>query len=68
MFLGADISIGNMFLKLLAATLGNIVGGGMFVGGIYWYVFDSMLSLQQLKGRIRTNFNTQRASMILRRA
>lgn len=23
---------------LVPATLGNIVGGGLFVGGLYWYL------------------------------
>jgi formate/nitrite transporter FocA (FNT family) len=43
MMLGADISIKELLLEaLLPATLGNIVGGGILVGGIYWYVYDSM--------------------------
>lgn len=66
MFLGADITVGNMFLKLLAATMGNIIGGGFFVGAVYWYVFDSMQSVQHLKSRIRTGLNPRRASMALR--
>mmetsp|Transcript_21271 Transcript_21271/g.43605 ORF Transcript_21271/g.43605 Transcript_21271/m.43605 type:complete len:385 (+) Transcript_21271:155-1309(+) len=61
MFLGADVTVGNMFLKLLAATMGNIVGGGFFVGAVYWYVFDSMQSVQQLKSRIRTGLRTSLA-------
>ncbi|CAJ1950013.1 unnamed protein product [Cylindrotheca closterium] len=44
MMLGADISIKKLLLEaLLPATLGNIVGGGLLVGGIYWYVFDSKM-------------------------
>ena len=43
MMLGADISISHMlFRALLPATLGNIVGGGIMVGAVYWYVYDSM--------------------------
>ena len=45
MMYGADISVVRLlFLALLPATLGNIVGGGIFVGAVYWYVFDSMES------------------------
>ena len=44
MMLGADISVNKLlFEALLPATLGNIVGGGLLVGGIYWYVFDSKM-------------------------
>jgi formate/nitrite transporter FocA (FNT family) len=31
------LTIGNLFIKnLLPVTLGNIVGGSLFVGMIYW--------------------------------
>jgi len=54
MMYGADISIYHLIFKaLLPATLGNIVGGGFFVGAIYWYVFDSMTSGIQVFSRIR---------------
>ena len=66
MFLGADITVGNMFLKLLAATMGNVLGGGFFVGAVYWYVFDSMQSVHHLKAKIRSGLNPKRASMMLR--
>ena len=53
MLYGADISVYHLFFKaLLPATLGNIVGGGIFVGAVYWYVFDSMTSGIQLVARI----------------
>lgn len=43
MMYGADISIYRLlFQALLPATLGNIIGGGFFIGFVYWYVFDSM--------------------------
>jgi formate/nitrite transporter len=43
MMYGADISISRMLVHvLLPATLGNIVGGGLCIGAVYWYVFDSM--------------------------
>lgn len=41
-FHGADISWGSFLIdNLLPATLGNIVGGGLFTGGLYWFVYDS---------------------------
>ncbi|CAF3715360.1 unnamed protein product [Adineta steineri] len=40
MLLGANLSIGNYILNvLLPVTLGNILGGGIFVGFIYWYLY-----------------------------
>lgn len=54
MMLGADISVFDMlFNALLPATLGNIVGGGILVGAVYWYVYDSMASSKQLLVGIR---------------
>lgn len=54
MMLGADISVVRLlFLDLLPATLGNIVGGGVLVGAVYWYVYDSMASNKQLHVGIR---------------
>eukprot|EP00934_Nitzschia_sp_Nitz4_P004688 Nitzschia sp. Nitz4//scaffold63_size106090//95818//96738//NITZ4_004415-RA/size106090-processed-gene-0.135-mRNA-1//1//CDS//3329556050//4678//frame0 len=45
MMYGADISISELLLQaLLPATLGNAVGGGILVGAVYWYVYDSMAS------------------------
>lgn len=36
----ANLNWGSFFTKnLLPVTLGNIVGGGIFVGAIYWYVY-----------------------------
>ena len=67
MLLGADISIGNMFFKLVAATLGNVLGGGIFVGAVYWYCFEEMSHSQHLKRKIRVGASTRkRASTILR--
>lgn len=38
---GFDLSLADMFLKnLIPATIGNIIGGAIFVGGFYWYLFD----------------------------
>ncbi|CAF1074646.1 unnamed protein product [Rotaria sordida] len=40
MILGADLSIGNYILHvLIPVTLGNIIGGGGFVGFVYWYLY-----------------------------
>jgi len=40
-FHGADISWFDFIVKnLIPATLGNIVGGALFVGTAYWYVYD----------------------------
>jgi formate/nitrite transporter len=58
MMLGADVSIFDLFFGILApATLGNIVGGGIFVGAVYWYVFDSMESFNAIRVRIRQGWN-----------
>ena len=40
MFLGAHLSIGRYILHvLIPVTLGNIIGGGVFVGVVYWYLY-----------------------------
>ncbi|CAF4916006.1 unnamed protein product [Rotaria sp. Silwood1] len=39
MILGANLSIGKYILHvLIPVTLGNIIGGGIFVGFAYWYL------------------------------
>ena len=39
MLLGTPVSAAELFAgNLVPATLGNIVGGGLFVGGLYWYL------------------------------
>ena len=54
MMFGADISITHLLFKaLLPATLGNIVGGGVFIGAVYWYVFDDIGSSMYIFSRIR---------------
>jgi formate/nitrite transporter len=54
MMFGADISISHLlFHALLPATLGNIIGGGICIGAVYWYVFDSMGNSIYLLSRIR---------------
>jgi hypothetical protein len=53
MMLGADISITRLlFQALLPATLGNLVGGGLLIGAVYWYVFDSMDTIIHFRERI----------------
>ncbi|PKQ63993.1 formate transporter [Labilibaculum filiforme] len=40
-FHGAEITWIDFIVKnLIPATLGNIVGGGLFVGAAYWYAYD----------------------------
>ena len=40
---GADINIIDFFVKnLIPATLGNIAGGAIFVGGFYWFVYEKL--------------------------
>ena len=44
MMFGGDISIYKLlFEALLPTTIGNVIGGGVFVGGIYWYVMFLIL-------------------------
>ncbi|MFI3294900.1 MAG: formate/nitrite transporter family protein [Rikenellaceae bacterium] len=39
---GFELSVVELFTKnLIPATLGNIIGGTLFVGGVYWYLYDS---------------------------
>lgn len=43
MFQGADISMHALFIgNLLPSTLGNIIGGSIFVGGFYWYAHEKL--------------------------
>jgi len=62
MMMGAQISVGRMFTSILMASLGNIVGGGFFVGAVYWYVFDSMASTTLFLSRIQRNMVRSRNS------
>lgn len=40
---GYDLSICELFTKnLIPVTIGNIIGGFIFVGGIYWYLFGKL--------------------------
>ena len=62
MMMGANISVGRMFTSILMASFGNIVGGGFFVGAVYWYVFDSMASTTLFLSRIQRNMHTVRSN------
>jgi hypothetical protein len=63
MMLGADISITRLlFQALLPATLGNLVGGGLLVGAVYWYVFDSMDAIIHFRERIHYGQQQKRSS------
>jgi hypothetical protein len=44
-FLGApEISVGYYIWKsMIPALLGNIIGGGVFVGAVYWYLYLAMV-------------------------
>lgn len=41
MWEGYDISFGEiMSSNIIPVTIGNIIGGALFVGGLYWYLYD----------------------------
>jgi formate/nitrite transporter FocA (FNT family) len=62
MMLGADISITRLFFQaLLPATLGNLVGGGLMIGAVYWYVFDSMDTI--IHFREKNQYGRKRAAI-----
>ncbi|KAK9473011.1 Formate/nitrite transporter-domain-containing protein [Dipodascopsis tothii] len=45
---GADLSVGKFIWKsLVPSTLGNIIGGSVFVGMFYWYLY--VLEIQTVK-------------------
>lgn len=52
------ISWGGMVHNLVPVTLGNIVGGALFVGGAYWLA-STPLSLGSLKGVAKVPSSTQ---------
>jgi formate/nitrite transporter len=35
----APLSVGGMLRNLVPVTLGNVVGGGALVGGMYWFIY-----------------------------
>lgn len=43
-FYGADITWGQFLIdNLVPVTLGNIIGGALFVGTAYWYLYDKKI-------------------------
>ncbi len=37
---GAEVTIAELFTtNLIPVTIGNIIGGALFVGGLYWYLY-----------------------------
>lgn len=39
-FEGAEVSLTSCFVNnLIPVTLGNVLGGALFVGGLYWYIY-----------------------------
>lgn len=37
---GSDVTVSELFFSnLIPATLGNIIGGALFVGGLYWAIY-----------------------------
>lgn len=54
MLYGANISVVQfLFLDLLPATLGNMVGGGVGIGFVYWYLYDSLASCERFRQKVR---------------
>jgi formate/nitrite transporter len=70
MMLGANLSVGKYIGSvLIPVTLGNILGGGFFVGAIYWYLYlvkqadtnDESLVNQQLHQTVKPNEDVVRS-------
>jgi formate/nitrite transporter len=59
--LGGDIGAGELVAALAAATLGNAIGGGVMVGAVYWYVYDSMAQDKRMFSRIRDGFRINKS-------
>lgn len=64
MMYGADVSVGGLFWALVPATIGNAVGGGLLVGAVYWYVYDSMASSKQLLTRVQKTLRHKQQSIV----
>lgn len=43
------ISIGGMFANLIPVTIGDFIGGGLILGGSYYFVGKQMLGGEQWK-------------------
>jgi len=35
----ADLTIAAFFANLVPVTIGNMIGGGVLVGAVYWFVY-----------------------------
>jgi len=61
MWNGADVSVVTLlFLQLLPATLGNMVGGGIGMGVVYWFLYDSTASRKQFNEKIGEAVNVRK--------
>lgn len=50
---GKSITVAHLlFRALLPATIGNLIGGGIFIGAVYWFVFDSLHRGTSFRNRI----------------
>lgn len=53
MMYGANVTIFEcLFMALLPATLGNVVGGALGMGFVYWYLHDDSARQAQLMNRL----------------
>jgi formate/nitrite transporter len=43
----ASLNLSGLVHNLTAVTLGNIIGGGLLVGGVYWLVFYNQAEVKQ---------------------
>jgi formate/nitrite transporter FocA (FNT family) len=43
----AHLGVGSAAANILSATLGNIVGGAVLVGLVYWFVYLSSLRIDR---------------------
>lgn len=58
---GANVTIVQfLFLAILPATLGNVVGGSLGMGTVYWYLQDDTASWTLLNSRLSDSFNPKR--------
>ena len=60
---GAKITIFQcLFMALLPATLGNIVGGALGMGFVYWYLHDDSVRQVQLMNQLGDAMMSERPS------
>lgn len=51
------VTVGNLLCALTACTMGNIIGGGLLMGAVYWYINDSMNTPENGGNHDRNNGN-----------